>query len=280
MLERPEQPCHLSPTLPGHIPGGLLAPWDKANPREPEGMGVAGPNKGGCVQAARARRGGPRTWATATSPTPSWVSGVDMGLDLRPRAALKSCSSEGWESPGVRGLPETVMDSASTRRSPSPPPAWPPNQTPPRLRHVHCLYFSSFTKVNWATCGAGVRASCPQGQRRGRARGQEAPGERSRPLEEGVAGSPSSACCACKAPDHRPVLPRSLRPRGWWGQGSSVWDLKRLPPLLPLPHGSRAPVQDLWSAPQRMTGAERSLVTVGRSFTVAKGFVPLCGGRG
>lgn len=28
-------------------------------------------------------------------------------------------------------------------------------------------------------------------------------------------------------------------------------------------------------APQRMSGAERSLVTVGRSFTVAKGFVPL-----
>lgn len=31
--------------------------------------------------------------------------------------------------------------------------------------------------------------------------------------------------------------------------------------------------------PQRMTGAERSLVTVGRSFTVAKGLVPLWGER-
>lgn len=29
------------------------------------------------------------------------------------------------------------------------------------------------------------------------------------------------------------------------------------------------------ASPQRMRGAERSLVTVGRSFTVAKGFVPL-----
>lgn len=29
-----------------------------------------------------------------------------------------------------------------------------------------------------------------------------------------------------------------------------------------------------------MRGAERSLVTVGRSFTVAKGFVPLTGGGG
>lgn len=31
------------------------------------------------------------------------------------------------------------------------------------------------------------------------------------------------------------------------------------------------------TSPQRMRGAERSLVTVGRSFTVAKGFVPLWG---
>lgn len=54
-----------------------------------------------------------------------------------------------------------------------------------------------------------------------------------------------------------------------------------LPPSLGRPWtGGVATSDPRWrKAPQRIRGAERSLVTVGRSFTVAKGFVPLWGER-
>lgn len=94
--------------------------------------------------------------------------------------------------------------------------------------------------------------------------------------------SPNSACFILKVPDPRPVPLELLKLRAArLGQGSHPQYpdpgfadplLLRPPPALGSPW---AGVGGRPQTPQRMRGAERSLVMVGRSFTVAKGFVPL-----
>lgn len=98
--------------------------------------------------------------------------------------------------------------------------------------------------------------------------------------------SPSSACFILKAPDPRPVPWELLRLGAQSGEGHPP--PASGPRLLGSiaaasaaassgqPLGRWEVTSDPWwrKAPQRMSGAERSLVTVGRSFTVAKGFVP------
>ena len=97
---------------------------------------------------------------------------------------------------------------------------------------------------------------------------------------------PNSACFHLKGPDPSVGVvwggtatpwyqsPSSLDPllcfhcRQLWAAPGQVW-------VAGMTSNSR------WrKAPQWMRGAERSLVTVGRSLTVAKGFVPLAVGRG
>lgn len=104
--------------------------------------------------------------------------------------------------------------------------------------------------------------------------------------------SPTSGCFILKSPDPRPVPLELLRLGRGLGKGScpryqGPGSLDPLLLLLLLPAlgspqaGVGGTTSDPWwrKAPQWMRGAERSLVTVGRSFTVAKGFVPLLGER-
>lgn len=116
-------------------------------------------------------------------------------------------------------------------------------------------------------------------------------GESGVPRGEEMVLFPNSACFRLKGLDPRPVPLELLRLGCGLGRGSH--------PPVPGPRllGSTAAASaaassrqagQVWvagttsdsrwrKAPQRMRGAERSLVTVGRSFTVAKGFVPLTG---
>lgn len=164
----------------------------------------------------------------------------------------------------------------------------------------HLLYFSLFTKIKQGdVCGAGEGAckgllpTGTQKEERGWGTRGGPPGRVWGSLEWGeMALSPNSTCFIWKAPDPRPAPLELLRPgRGLW-KGSHLPDrgpgfldpllLLLLPPALGSPWaGVQETTSDPWwrMAPQRIRGAERSLVTVGRSFTVAKGFVPLWGER-
>lgn len=159
----------------------------------------------------------------------------------------------------------------------------------------HLLYFSPFTKVishhlqMWGGIGGVQGGFSPLGQRRGKnLRGRKVgpQGESGVPGGEEIVLPPNSACFHLNGPDPNVGVvwggtapPGTRAPAPWihcccfhcrqlWAAPGQVW-------VAGMTSDSR------WrKAPQWMRGAERSLVMVGRSLTVAKGFVPLAVGRG
>lgn len=173
-------------------------------------------------------------------------------------------------------------------RSHSPWGPVPQGTGPFRLPCQHPLLFIVY-KSSVGTCGVGRCGT--QAPPHGGGGGERGWGEEGGPLGEfwgpckgGTAPLPNSACCTLR-PWTAGQRPEPLRLSVVWEgqppvyQGPGVLEPPLLLPPLSAPNSlgqvcssTSDPTEE---GPQRMRGAERSLVTVGRSFTVAKGFVPL-----